>query len=194
MNGLLADSVFGGPAFTLPAAKGVTGYNDIAPRMGLAYDVFGDGKTAIKVNLSKYFQATANDGVYINANKASTFAQTANRAWNDGNKNFVPDCDLQSPALQDNLAAGGDLCGVPNNANFFAFSQTHSLGTATVVNPELAERLERASLRLAVQRVGAAAADAARLGGGRLQPPVVGQLHLHRQPRGRGVGFRHLHA
>ncbi len=54
MNGLLADSVFGGPAFTLPEAKGVTGYNDIAPRMGLAYDVFGDGKTAVKVNLSKY--------------------------------------------------------------------------------------------------------------------------------------------
>ena len=105
--------------------------------MGLAYDVFGDGKTAVKVNLSKYFQATANDGVYINANKASTFAQTANRAWNDGNKNFVPDCNLQSPALQDNLASGGDLCGVPSNANFFAFSQTHSLGTATVVNPEL---------------------------------------------------------
>ena len=174
LNGLLADSVFGGPAFTLPEAKGVTGYNDIAPRMGLAYDVFGDGKTAIKVNLSKYFQATANDGVYINANKASTFAQTANRAWTDGNGNFTPDCDLQNPALQDNIAAGGDLCGVPNNANFFAFSQTHSLGTATRREPGVAERLERASLRLAVQRVGAAGADAARVGGNRLQPPRRG--------------------
>ena len=137
MNGLTADSVFGGPAFTLPSAKGVTGYNDIAPRMGMAYDVFGNGKTAVKVNLSKYWQATANDGIYINANKASTFAQTANRAWVDGNRNFTPDCDLQSPALQDNTATGGDLCGVPNNANFFAFAQNHSLGTATVVNPAL---------------------------------------------------------
>jgi len=137
LNGLLADSVFGGPAFTLPSAKGVTGYNDITPRMGLAYDVFGDGKTAVKLNWSKYLQSAANDGVYINANKASTFAQTANRAWTDGNKNFIPDCDLKSPALQDNLAAGGDLCGVPNNANFFAFSQNHSMGTATIVNPAL---------------------------------------------------------
>ena len=99
------------PGASFDKADGVTGYNDIAPRMGLAYDVFGDGKTAVKVNLSKYFQATANDGVYINANKASTFAQTSNRAWADGNKNFVPDCNLSSPLLQDNTAAGGDLCG-----------------------------------------------------------------------------------
>jgi len=136
MNGLLADSVFGGPAFTLPEAKGVTGYNDIAPRMGMAYDVFGNGKTAIKVNLSKYFQSAANDGVYIGTNKASTFAQTATRAWTD-NGNFTPDCDLKNPALQDNRATGGDLCGGADPASFFAFSQTHSLGTATVVSPSL---------------------------------------------------------
>src|SRR5690606_942406 len=37
MNGLLADSVFGGPRRTLPKADGVLGYHDIAPRMGLAY-------------------------------------------------------------------------------------------------------------------------------------------------------------
>ena len=83
LNGLLTDSVFGGPARTLPRAEGVTGYNDIAPRMGMAYDVFGNGKTAIKVNLSKYWQYAANDGVYIGTNPASTFAQTANRAWTD---------------------------------------------------------------------------------------------------------------
>jgi hypothetical protein len=137
MNGLLADSVFGGPAFTLPEAKGVTGYHDIAPRMGLAYDVFGNGQTAIKLNLSKYFQSAANDGVYIGTNKASTFAQTATRAWDDRNRNFVPDCDLKNPALQDNTATGGDLCGGADPASFFAFSQNHSLGTATVVSPSL---------------------------------------------------------
>ena len=137
MNGLLADSVYGGAARTLPRADGVTGYNDIAPRMGLAYDVFGTGKTAIKANLAKYWQSAANDGVYIGANKASTFAQTANRAWVDGNGNFTPDCNLQSPAVQDNRATGGDLCGAPDNSNFFAFQQTGSMGTATVLNPEI---------------------------------------------------------
>src|SRR5262245_25919520 len=101
MNGLLTDSVFGGPARTLPRAEGVTGYNDIAPRMGMAYDIFGNGRTALKVNLSKYWQYAANDGVYIGTNPASTFAQTASRAWTD-NGNFNPDCDLQNPLAQDN--------------------------------------------------------------------------------------------
>lgn len=137
LNGLLADSVFGGSARTLPRADGVTGYNDIAPRMGLAYDVFGNGKTAVKVNLSKYWQYAANDGVYIGTNVASTFAQTASRAWTD-NGNFRPDCNLQNPLAQDARATGGDLCGALDNQNFFALQQSGSVtSTATVINPKL---------------------------------------------------------
>ena len=131
MNGLLTDSRFGGPARTLPAAKGVNSYNDIAPRMGLAYDVFGNGKTAIKANLSKYWQYAANDGVYISTNLAATFAQTANRAWNDANRDFVPQCDL-------NVAAANGECGGLDNQNFFALRDSGSVrSTATVVSPDL---------------------------------------------------------
>ena len=137
LNGLLTDSVFGGPSRTLPRADGVTGYNDLAPRMGMAYDVFGNGKTAIKANLSKYWQYAANDGVYIGTNPASTFAQTANRAWTD-NGNFRPDCDLQNPLTQDSRATGGDLCGALDNQNFFVFRQTgNALSTATRIDPAL---------------------------------------------------------
>ncbi len=131
LNGTLADSRFGGPARTLPYAEGVTGYNDIAPRMGLAYDVFGNGKTAVKVNLSKYWQSAANDGVYINTNPAATFQQTANRAWNDANRNFIPDCDL-------NTAAANGECAALDNNNFFGLRDSGSVrSTATVVSPEL---------------------------------------------------------
>ena len=141
MNGLLEDSVFGGAARTLPSAKGVTGYHDIAPRMGLAYDIFGNGKTAIKVNLSKYFQSAANDGVYIGTNPASTFAQTANRAWTDADRDFNPDCDLQNAAEQGSAAGvllGQDYCGALDNRNFFVFRETgNALSTATVVSPDL---------------------------------------------------------
>jgi hypothetical protein len=131
MNGLLADSVYGGPARTLESAKGVTGYHDVAPRMGLAYDVFGNGKTAIKVNLSKYFQSAANDGVYIGTNPAATFQQTTTRTWNDADRDFNPDCDLNSPL------ANGE-CQAVDNRNFFGLRDTGSvLSTAARVSPDL---------------------------------------------------------
>ena len=140
LNGLLTDSRYGGPIRTLPSAKGVNSYNDVAPRMGLAYDVFGNGKTAIKASLSKYWQYAANDGVYIGTNPASTFAQTANRAWNDRttfpagdprNGDYVPQCDLNIPT------ANGE-CGALDNSLFFGFRDSGSVrSTATVVSPDL---------------------------------------------------------
>ena len=38
----------------------MTGYNDITPRMGAAYDLFGNGKTSLKVNISKYLETAQN--------------------------------------------------------------------------------------------------------------------------------------
>ncbi len=39
-------------------------YNDITPRVGVAYDVFGNGKTAIKLNWGRYLAYAANDSPY----------------------------------------------------------------------------------------------------------------------------------
>jgi len=81
--------------------------------------------------VAKYWQYAANDGVYIGTNPAATFAQTANRSWNDANRDFVPQCDL-------NVAAGGGECGGLSNAAFFGFRDTGSVAsTATVVSTDL---------------------------------------------------------
>ena len=40
-----------------PETQGVIGYNDIDPRFGVAYDLFGNGKTALKVNVGRYLEA-----------------------------------------------------------------------------------------------------------------------------------------
>ena len=57
-------------AVTYPYTTGVTGYHDLWPRGGVAYDLFGNGKTSLKVNLGKYLQAAVNQTQYVINNPA----------------------------------------------------------------------------------------------------------------------------
>jgi hypothetical protein len=110
----------------IPETRGVDSYKDLSLRMGAAYDVFGDGRTALKMNLGRYLEGAGVSGTYANTNPTLRMPQTTmvfgtagvTRAWTDANRNFVPDCDLQNPAAQDLRQQGGDLCGVLSNTNF----------------------------------------------------------------------------
>jgi hypothetical protein len=111
---------------TLPAQKGVLGYNDITPRGGLAYDVFGNGNTSLKVNVGKYLEAATNHNTYSLSNPAARIAGSpvlgappaVTRPWTDANGNYVPDCDLLNPLANDFRPSGGDFCGQLSNTNF----------------------------------------------------------------------------
>jgi hypothetical protein len=72
-------------------------WNDITPRSALSYDVFGDGRTAAKVTLNKYLEGLGLGGLATAPNPANTLVTTTTRSWNDGNRNFVPDCALLYP-------------------------------------------------------------------------------------------------
>jgi hypothetical protein len=100
-----------------PRTDGVVGFNDITPRAGIAYDLFGNGKTSLKVNAGRYLEAAAALGVYSAPNPVTRISTVASRAWTDANNNFIPDCDLLSPAAQD-LRPGGDFCAALSNQNF----------------------------------------------------------------------------
>ena len=104
---------------TLPKTMGVNWWKDISPKSGAAYDLFGDGKTALKVSLNKYLRSGGDGGLFgLALAPANLIVQTTTRNWTDANGNFVPDCDLTNPALQDTRAAGGDLCAASANPSF----------------------------------------------------------------------------
>jgi hypothetical protein len=108
-----ADRFHPNGGISFPRVEGVTGFNDITPRAGVAYDLFGNGKTSVKVNLGKYLESANNQNRYtlMNPAQATRFARTVNRSWTDANFNYVPDCDLMNPA------ANGE-CGGWQNLNF----------------------------------------------------------------------------
>ncbi len=115
------ESFIGGTRFipysTIPAADGAN-FNDILPRVGVAYDLFGTGKTSVKANWGKYVQPAQNAGIYTGAAPTSTIVTAATRSWTDANKNFVVDCNLTTPGASDATGTGGDRCGGLSNTNF----------------------------------------------------------------------------
>jgi hypothetical protein len=133
-NGILTDNEFGGP-FLLPRTDGVKGYHDITPRMGAAYDVFGNGKTALKVSVAQYLQGAWTGDSYTISNAGSTLVTSINRSWSDslnlpegtpGRRDYIAQCNFLNPA------ANGE-CGAWSALNWGSFNQ------ATTVNPAVLE-------------------------------------------------------
>ena len=57
----------------------VDAYNDITPRLGVAYDVFGNGRTALKFNAGHYLDAATNDSAYTRNNPANRIVSSIRR-------------------------------------------------------------------------------------------------------------------
>ena len=110
----------------VPETRGIDSYKDVTMRMGVAYDLFGTGRTALRMSLGNYLEGAGASGNYTNTNPTLRMPRTTpatgpagvTRAWTDANRNFVPDCDLLNPDVQDLQARGGDLCGVLSDTNF----------------------------------------------------------------------------
>jgi len=121
-NGTTTVSRFNAAAISFPRTEGVSAYNDLTPRLGVAYDVFGNGKTALKFNIGHYLAPATNDSRYTLNNPAQTtkVVTTVARNWSDTNGNFAVDCDPLSPAATVGNTTTRDTCGAitGNSLNF----------------------------------------------------------------------------
>jgi hypothetical protein len=133
-NGTNDVTIFNPAAITFPRTVSVAGYNDITTRWGLAWDVFGNGRTALKVNWGKYLQNATNDENYTANNPAARIVRNVfTRGWIDDG-DFVVECNLANPDQQ--ITPGGDTCQAlaGDNRNFGSPNPN-----STIVNPAILE-------------------------------------------------------
>jgi hypothetical protein len=75
-------------AFTQPGADNLLEWTTITPRVGITYDLFGDGKTALKLNIGRYSDwVPVSMFAYIHPLRPKTFYFR----WWDSNNNQYPD-------------------------------------------------------------------------------------------------------
>ena len=109
--GVPAQTVPAGPFVgerSFAAIPNIPNWKDITPRFGLAYDLSGDGRTALKANLGKYMRAMAT-GLADQVNPAGSSNLATTRAWNDVNGDLFPDCVLE------NFAANGECAAISSS-------------------------------------------------------------------------------
>ena len=108
----------------------VANWKDLSPRLGVAYDLFGTGKTALKVSVARYVNGVGLAGASTtdNNNPENTIGLSDTRAWRDLDNNGSP-FNSASGAIQLE-----ELTPSVNTANF-----GKNIPTTQTTNPAILE-------------------------------------------------------
>jgi hypothetical protein len=106
------------PARRFDAVENVPDWKDVDPRFGISYDLFGDGRTALKASIGRYVVGES----YTIARAVNPMQSTVNqvtRTWSSPSGTYNPfvDCDLTNPAANSRFP-GQVACGPINNPLF----------------------------------------------------------------------------
>lgn len=73
-------------------------WKDFSPRIGAAWDLFGDARTAVKVSVGRYVEGITSL-IAQQVDPTSASVTSATRQWNDINRDFIPqDSELGPPS------------------------------------------------------------------------------------------------
>ncbi len=97
-----------GPGLLLPnrsldfPAQDNLAWKDITYRTGFVYDLFGTGKTALRLSANKYLLGQTLNGLGGSPNPVNALVTQATRTWNDRvglgiNGDYIPQCDFLNP-------------------------------------------------------------------------------------------------
>jgi hypothetical protein len=118
------------PATTyIPVARDFPGdtlvhWRDLSPRLGLAYDLRGDAKTAIRFSINRYLLRS---NLILNPARQNT---SVTRQWTDPNGDYIIQGDPLNPAANGELGASNNLAfGQPKVAQTFDPDYAFGFGT-----------------------------------------------------------------
>lgn len=112
------------PALNYEGRDNLPKWNDIAPRLGAAYDLFGDATTALKFSWGRY-----------NASNTTSYARVLNPVTHTNEDRNWFDCAL-SPVNDTQCATQSELSGMgfdPDIAFGSSTAETHDIGLAGTV-------------------------------------------------------------
>ena len=75
----------------------VPNWKNTSPRLGVSYDLFGNGKTAVKASLGRYMEAPNLTTITRVMDPAAAIVNSATRTWGDANRDFIPQASELGP-------------------------------------------------------------------------------------------------
>lgn len=88
-------NIFGAVAACFPAVKNTPNFKGVIPRLSMVYDVFGDGRTALKFAANRYNERIT-DGFANRVNPIGSASDT--RSWTDLNNDLIPQLNELGPS------------------------------------------------------------------------------------------------